>query len=312
MFNVFNNFDATINFAFFISVIWTIIGTQKTQEFVMFQFVPLSIFKIIITICYFVLIFSVFYLFVYKGPILKKLSEKSLNNQHLERFDLYQNINHPCEYNILLFKDITFAKNALKFKSLEMLKFKNCIFTKNIHVKDGSINNGIDNKVNIDGRFIEDNKMLVRHEILDYNFDILHQNLAQKLDRQTYKTFFENLLMLERFKKLHLNTREIEVGVIDNLRIVVSFFYMTIMPFIFFSTISNRNGLLLKILISIIFGGLAYITDTMLALYVKQSTLLSPVFIIIPPIVILLITFIALVFSDIRRQPLRLFANKSL
>jgi lipopolysaccharide export LptBFGC system permease protein LptF len=292
MLKFFLNVEEIFSFVFFISSAWVIIQFQKTREFIIMQSSTFSVIKIFSVFMVFAMIWSLFYLFVYNGLFLKNISEKSDDYQILNKLEIYNQLQKPCDYNVFIFKSIgmNHKLKSFRFATVDMLNFTDCKFTDYKTLENGKILNS-DNQVNI----ITEKLNVQTH----YNYNVFASYFQEKLDTKSFKTFFERLHLKKNFKKFNVDYRNIEIEIMKTLQKILSFFYTIAISFLFFAKIPPRGKIIIKFFISICFMACIYIINIIISSYVEKSILLNPIFIITPSIILFFTILFILIFKKV-------------
>lgn len=290
-FSFFDNIKEVFSFVFFVSSMWTIILIHKTRELVALETSSISAIKIMLVFLIFNIIFSIFYIFIYNEVILKRLSKVSNTSGYIKSLNLYD-AEDSCTYNLLLFANINFLSDKFTFKDSEVLKFENCQFLSSVTIEDGVISKNLNDGIKITGRAVLEDKIADFDRNYNYSFDILKKYYNEKLDKQIYKSFIETILLTVQFKKFNIQTRDLEIKTFEVVNLVISFFYMTLVSFVFFFDIPPRGNVFKRIFIAVIFVSFVYVVRIILISYIKKSAVLSPFLIIIPSTFIFLFLFL--------------------
>ena len=291
-FHFFLNLEEIFSFVFFISSAWVIIQLQKTREFIIMQSSTFSVIKIFSVFMVFATIWSLLYLFIYNGFFLKKISEKSNDYQTLNKLEIYNQLEKPCDYNVFIFKSIAMDQKLqyFNFANVDILNFTDCKFSDYKVLKDGKILNS-DNQVKI---ISQQNTFQTQ-----YNYNVFASYFQEKLDKKSFKTFFETLQLKKNFKKFNVDYRNIEIEIMKTLQKILSFFYTIAISFLFFAKIPPRGKIIVKFFTSICFMACIYIVNIIISSYVEKAVLLSPIFIITPSVILFFTILFILIFKKV-------------
>ena len=287
-FDFFLNLGNIFSFTFFISSLWTIISLQRTREFIIFQVSTLSTIKIIKIFFSFIFCFSLFFLFVYNGVFLRHLSaKKDQTSIFLPQIEIYNKFEGECNYELLFLKNITFKspEKTFLFSSGDLIIFKDCKF--------------LEHKLLVADLIKSENNELffsAQNLKIKYNFETFAKYFEEQFDSKAFKTFYQKLKLIQEFKAQNISSHALQTSVVESLQTVLSFFYMTLVSFLFFAKIPPRGAIIARLLASICLVATIYIVNMILIAAIKQVNIFNPILILIPSLTFIFIILFIIIF----------------
>ena len=288
-FKFLTSFEKVFGFIFFITTAWFAISLQKSREFTAILTSGISSLKIAFLISFGILIFSFFYIFIYDGIILKTLSKNNQNTVFLNRVEIYNN-EGDCDFKIILFDNIYYQNDEFVFKEGDVIGFKDCKFNFHSNFREGEV------VKTESGILISDSTQTLN---LNYNFKIFKSYFEEQVQNKSFKTIIAKVFILKDFIKYKISGRSLTLEIMDFLQNIFSFLYMSLLAFAFFAKIPPRSEVILKIFYAGLMAAVIYITNMIALSYIKQITLLNPIFILLPSFIIISTEIMILIYKRV-------------
>jgi lipopolysaccharide export LptBFGC system permease protein LptF len=281
LFNLLSSYNKSLPFLFFISSAWTLIAFNQSNELISFQSHKISLFKISLIFLTFVFLFSLFYVFVYNGLLLPLASKQNkVANATLGQFSIY-NKTDECNYNIIIFNHLNRGEDGeFKFHRGEFASFKNCKFHEYRNLRSDIIQNqaGL--------VFLKESNI-----IINYQFSLLQNTYAEQVNKKSFKTFYHKIKLIREFENFNITNVELKQEVFDFIAQIISFFYMVLLSFAFFSLLPPRGMLFVRFFFSICTLMTIYLINLIITSWLIQTKILNPVIFFAFPALILLLLF---------------------
>lgn len=299
LFRFANNISEILNFVFFITTVWTLVTFHKSRELIIFQTTSFSNLKILRIFINFAFIVSVFYLTIYQGMILKALSRHFSGEGSLSMFNVF-NEEKECKYNLFLLSEVQNINNNIFFKKGELLEFNECKLINFFSVKEGKIGASLNgNGITVNGNFMLLDRISMETKKYEYPLEVLIKYFNENIDSKSYKTFYESIKLVFQFKKFNIQTRTMEIFILETFHKITSFFYMILIAFVFFSHFPPRGKLIWRFSIASTVVACVHITISIIFSLIKQSDFLSPYLMILPSLIVIIVALLATVFTEI-------------
>lgn len=283
------SFEKVFGFVFFITTSWLLISLQKTREFMALLTSSFSSFKAnaVITCC--IIFFCIVYIFIYDGILLKKLSTNNQNALSLSKIEIY-NKEKLCDFEVILFDEIKYQNDEFDFEEADIINFQDCNLKSHTNLIQGSITKD-DDKISIQTK--------QQNITLNYDFKIFKSYFEEQVKNKSFKSIIQKILLYKDFLKYNIQSRTLNIEIMDFVQNILSFFYMSLLSFIFFSKIPPRSEVLFKIFYSTLVASIIYILNMIVLSYIKQLSILNPIFIILPSFIIISIQIIILIYKKV-------------
>lgn len=288
-FSFFLNFEKALSFIFFINTTWFLLSLQKSRELISILTSGISTFKIISLVSFCIFIFSIFYILIYDGILLKKLSNNHKGDLFLSEFELYHK-ESTCNFDLIFFDEIYYSKDKFYFNQADVVSFQDCKMKSHINFVTGELNEN-QNTITIQDA--------VNTFSLGYNFDILKASFENKMQTKSFKTIINKIELMLTFIKHNIQSGSLGIDIIDFFQVIISFFYMALLSFVFFIKIPPRSEILFKIFFSFLAMAVLYILNMILTNYIKQISIINPILILVFGFIVIAIEIIMLIAKKV-------------